>query len=173
MLEFNDTPALVGRFVSFPREREKRDRRDSRGDERVGQERKENEWQWRNKNIPLYSYLTLPNCKSVSAGRPGDVRYTGDTFVFTSPTTPICNYYYAVLYDDQGWRDPPRGLGNMGIMSFISGEQGNTSLKRREQWNTCSFGEQGTEILILGNKGKLRNISGEQGNRYPPWEGLK
>ena len=34
---------LVGHFVSSPREREKRDRRDNRGDEREGQGRKENE----------------------------------------------------------------------------------------------------------------------------------
>ena len=34
---------LVGHIVSSPREREKRDRRDSRGDEREGQGRKENE----------------------------------------------------------------------------------------------------------------------------------
>ena len=36
VLEFNDMSTLVGHFVSSPREREKRDRRDSRGDE--------NEW---------------------------------------------------------------------------------------------------------------------------------
>ena len=34
VLGFNDTSALVGHFVLSPREREKRDRRDSRGDER-------------------------------------------------------------------------------------------------------------------------------------------
>ena len=34
VLGFNDTSTLVGHFVSSPREREKRDRRDSRGDER-------------------------------------------------------------------------------------------------------------------------------------------
>ena len=34
MLGFNDTPTHVGHFVSSPREREKRDRRDSGGDER-------------------------------------------------------------------------------------------------------------------------------------------
>ena len=39
---FNDTSVLVGHFVSSPREREKRDRRDSRGDERQGQGRKRN-----------------------------------------------------------------------------------------------------------------------------------
>ena len=38
---FNDTSVIVGHFVSSPREREKIDRR--RGDERVGQRRKENE----------------------------------------------------------------------------------------------------------------------------------
>ena len=35
-LGFNDTSTLVGHFVSFPREREKRARRDSRRDERLG-----------------------------------------------------------------------------------------------------------------------------------------
>ena len=34
---------IVGHFVSSSREREKRDRRDGRGDEREGQVRKENE----------------------------------------------------------------------------------------------------------------------------------
>ena len=34
-LKFNDTSTLVGHFVSSPREREKRD---SKGDEREGQE---------------------------------------------------------------------------------------------------------------------------------------
>ena len=47
VLGLNDTSALVGHFVSSPREREKRDRRDSRGDERDGKgkkrEMKENE----------------------------------------------------------------------------------------------------------------------------------
>ena len=38
---FNDTSTLVGHFVLSPREREKRDRRDSRGDEREGHGRKE------------------------------------------------------------------------------------------------------------------------------------
>ena len=36
-LRFNDTSTLVGHVVSSPREREKRDRRDSSGDEREGQ----------------------------------------------------------------------------------------------------------------------------------------
>ena len=42
MLGFNDTSTHVGHFVSSPREREKRDRRGSRGDERKGQGRKRN-----------------------------------------------------------------------------------------------------------------------------------
>ena len=40
MLGFNDMSTLVGHFVLFPRKREKRDKRDSRGDEREGQGRK-------------------------------------------------------------------------------------------------------------------------------------
>ena len=39
---FNDRSTLMGHFVSSPNEREKRDRRDSRGDEREGQGRKKN-----------------------------------------------------------------------------------------------------------------------------------
>ena len=34
VLGFNDTSTFEGHFVSSPREREKRDRRESRGDER-------------------------------------------------------------------------------------------------------------------------------------------
>ena len=40
VLRFNDTSIIVGHFVSSPRKREKRDRKDSRGDEREGQGRK-------------------------------------------------------------------------------------------------------------------------------------
>ena len=42
VLGFNDTSTHVGHFVSSPREREKRDRRDGRGDEREGQGKKRN-----------------------------------------------------------------------------------------------------------------------------------
>ena len=42
MLKFNDTSTLVGHFVSSPEKRRKRDRRDSTGDEREGQERMRN-----------------------------------------------------------------------------------------------------------------------------------
>ena len=41
-LGFNDMPTLVVHFVLSPTEREKRDRRDSRRDEREGQGRKRN-----------------------------------------------------------------------------------------------------------------------------------
>ena len=43
MLGFNDMSTLVGHFVSSPREKEKRDRRDSRGDKKEGQGKEENE----------------------------------------------------------------------------------------------------------------------------------
>ena len=84
VLGFNDTSTLMDHFVSFPREREKRDRRDSRRDEREGQGRKRNRNESEEteeiKTSPPYPYLlqrkqALPNCKPISAGRPGDIRY--------------------------------------------------------------------------------------------------
>ena len=42
MFGFKDTSTLVGHFVSSPKEREKKDRIDSRRDERVVQGRKRN-----------------------------------------------------------------------------------------------------------------------------------
>ena len=60
VLGFNDTSTLVGHFVSSPREREKRDRRESRGDEREGQGRKRNRNESEEteeiKTFPLYPY---------------------------------------------------------------------------------------------------------------------
>ena len=60
VLGFNDTSTLEGHFVSSPREREKRDRRESRGDEREGQgrkrNRKESEETEEIKTFPLYPY---------------------------------------------------------------------------------------------------------------------
>ena len=50
VLGLNDMSTLVGHFVSSPREREKTDRRVSRGDKSEGQGRKRNR---RNRNIPL------------------------------------------------------------------------------------------------------------------------
>ena len=61
VLGFNDTSTLEGHFVSSPREREKRDRRDSRGDESRGQGRKRNRNESKEteeiKTFPLYPYL--------------------------------------------------------------------------------------------------------------------
>ena len=61
LLGFNDTSALVGHFASSPRVREKRDRQDSRGDEREGQGRKRNRDESEEteeiKTFPLYPYL--------------------------------------------------------------------------------------------------------------------
>ena len=87
----------MGHFVLFPREREKRDRRDSRGDKRQGQgtKRKMNESEETEeiikKKFPLYPYLlqgyhALPNCKPISVAHPGDVRYRSP---LPHPTTPL------------------------------------------------------------------------------------
>ena len=61
MLGFNDTSILVGNFVSSPTEKEKRDRRDSRGDGREEQGRKQNrnesEEMEEIKTFPQYHYL--------------------------------------------------------------------------------------------------------------------
>ena len=61
LLGFNNTSTLVGHFVLSPRERETRDRRNSRGDESEGQGRKrkmnENEETEEIKKILLYFYL--------------------------------------------------------------------------------------------------------------------
>ena len=60
VLGLNDTSTLEGHFVSSPREREKRDRRESRGDEREGQGRKRNRNESEEteeiKTFPLYPY---------------------------------------------------------------------------------------------------------------------
>ena len=75
---------LVGHFMSSPREMEKRDRRDSRGDEREGQgrnsNRNESEETEEIKTFPLYPDLlqgqqASPNCKPISVGYPNDKRY--------------------------------------------------------------------------------------------------
>ena len=63
VLGFNDTSTHEGHFVSSPREREKRDRRESRGDKRGTGKKEEQEWKWRNrrnKNIPP---LPLPTTR--------------------------------------------------------------------------------------------------------------
>ena len=101
MLGFNDTSTLVGHFVSSPREREKRDRRDSRRDEREGQGRKRNRNESEEteeiKTFLLYPYLlqgqqAMPKCKRISAERPGGVRYTTPSHHPTTPTTDEIHY---------------------------------------------------------------------------------
>ena len=61
VLGFNDMSTLVGHFVSSPRERKKKDRRDSSGDERERQGRKRNRNESEEteeiKTFPLYPYL--------------------------------------------------------------------------------------------------------------------
>ena len=61
MLGFNDTSTLVGHFVSSPKEREKRDRRDRSGDEREGQgskrNRNESEETEDIKTFRIYAYM--------------------------------------------------------------------------------------------------------------------
>ena len=61
MLGFNDTSTLGGHFVTPPRERGKRDRSDSRRDEREGQGRKrkmnESGETEEIKSFPLYTYV--------------------------------------------------------------------------------------------------------------------
>ena len=61
MLGFNDTSAFVGHFVTSSREREKRDRKDSRKDEREGQGKKRNRNESEEteeiKTFSLYPYL--------------------------------------------------------------------------------------------------------------------
>ena len=61
VLGFNDMSTLVGHFVLSPRESEKRDRRDSRRDEREGQGRKRNRTKSEEteeiKLFPFYPYL--------------------------------------------------------------------------------------------------------------------
>ena len=64
MLGINDTSNLVDHFVLSPKEREKRDKRDSRRDEREGQGRKRN----RNENeeteeIKKNPSLSLPTTR--------------------------------------------------------------------------------------------------------------
>ena len=86
VLGFNDMSTLVGHFVSSPREREKRDR----VDEREGQGRKSEETE-EIKTFPLYPYLlqgqqAFPNCKPISVGRPGDVRYAAISPHLTTPS---------------------------------------------------------------------------------------
>ena len=94
MLGLNDTSTLVDHFVLSPREREKRDRRDRRGDEREGQGRKRN----RNESEETVEIKTFPStftcykdsrpCPTVSQYHldPSDIRYATHS---PHPTTPL------------------------------------------------------------------------------------
>ena len=85
---------------------------------------------------------------------------------------PLNQFYrHSILYLYEAL---PGITGNREIMSFQSGEQGNTSPEMKGTGEQINLEEQGIykiNILILENKEKCRNISGEQGNRSP-WEGL-
>ena len=89
----------MGHFVSSPREREIKDRRDSRRDEKEGQGRKRNRNESEEteeiKTFPLYPYLlqeyqVLPRCKLVSVGRPADMRYMSPLHHPTTPQVCVC-----------------------------------------------------------------------------------
>ena len=63
VLGFNSTTTLVGHFVSSPREREKRDRRISKGDDREGQGRKRNRNESEETEEIKTSPSTITSCK--------------------------------------------------------------------------------------------------------------
>ena len=83
VLGMSDSSILVCHFESSPREREKRDRRNSREDEseRQGRKKKMNaSVETEEITFPFYPYLlqgqqALPNCMPISVARPSDVRY--------------------------------------------------------------------------------------------------
>ena len=68
VLGFNDTSTLVGRFMSSPREREKRDRRDSTGDEKRDREDREQEWKCKNRRNKYIPTPPLPLSATRIAG---------------------------------------------------------------------------------------------------------
>ena len=82
---------LVGHFVSSRRERETRDRRGDEERDR-GERKMNNSKETEEIKTPhFYPYLlqgqqALPNCKPVSVGRHGDVRYTTSLPHQTIPT---------------------------------------------------------------------------------------
>ena len=116
---------------------------------------------------------------------------TGTTVSETRPSKAsfwfdclLCLLVFGVLNGrsmDQRGKALPGVLGNRGIRPFISGEQGNKSLKlkgtgeQRQFWGTGNIENQD---LILGNKGKCRFFfQGNKGTGTPPpprfWEGLR
>ena len=79
VLGFNNMSTLVGHFVLSPREREKRDRRDSRGDERdrLGRKRNGNESGETPSALTCYKdSRPCPTVKPISVGRHSDVKDT-------------------------------------------------------------------------------------------------
>ena len=78
----------MGHFLSSLREREKRDRNDTRGDERKeqGGKRKKNESEETEEIKTFPSTLTCYK-DPVSVGHPSDVRYTTSS---PHATTPVC-----------------------------------------------------------------------------------
>ena len=74
---FNDTSTLVGHFVSSPREREKRDRRDNRGDERKEQGRKRN-WNKREETEERKTFPFTITCYKDSSPCPTVSQYQLD-----------------------------------------------------------------------------------------------
>ena len=80
VLGFNDTSTLVGHFVSSPREREKRDSRDGRGDERKGQGRKRN-WNGSEETEEIKHSPSTLTCYKDSRLCPSVSQYQLDTLV--------------------------------------------------------------------------------------------
>ena len=103
VLGFNDTSIFVGHFKSSPREREKRDRRDSRGDEREGRGRKRKMNESEDTDEIEHSPSTHTCCKD---SRPCptvsqyqlDALVTQDTRTFVSSNHPLSVYRKHILY---------------------------------------------------------------------------
>ena len=87
----------MGHSVSSPREREKREEIVEELTEGQRRKRKRNDSKETEiKKIPLYPYLlqgyqALPNCKPISIGHPGDVRYTTPSPYLTTPFNRLKN----------------------------------------------------------------------------------
>ena len=82
VLGFYDTSTLLGHLVSSPREMEKRDRRDSKGDERGTGKKEENEWK-RRKRRNKKKFPSTPTCCKGSRPCPTVSRYQLDALVST------------------------------------------------------------------------------------------
>ena len=87
---FNNTSALVGLFVSSPKEREKRDRTDSRGDKRegLGKKRKMKESDER-EEITIFPPLPLPAARTAIISWAPRWRKLQDTFALPNHLTRL------------------------------------------------------------------------------------